>query len=184
MRARAPCTPPNRRPSHGSHTAAAAAAVPIHTHRVVTVDHDYNKDGSSISDVHDAPKLKLATTSQGDGRSSKNTQTAPGRKRRRSGSTAEQDATLSKESAKPVCKPPRKKKPKPTGCRCGMATPNPGTLTCRGQRCPCYSSFQGCVNCRCRGCLNPRGEVTLGPPVLEKGHDSGSNDTESDVDID
>ncbi|KAK2140950.1 hypothetical protein LSH36_1199g00003 [Paralvinella palmiformis] len=49
-------------------------------------------------------------------------------------------------------------KRKITGCRCGLATPNPGKLTCCGQRCPCYSSFKGCVDCKCRGCRNPRGD--------------------------
>lgn len=70
---------------------------------------------------------------------------------------------------------PRKrvnKKPKPKGCRCGLATPNPGKLTCCGQRCPCYSQFKGCCpDCRCRGCRNPRKLVPdvpapLPPPEL------------------
>ena len=51
-----------------------------------------------------------------------------------------------------------KKKPMITGCRCGLATPHPGKLTCCGQRCPCYSSFKGCMECKCRGCRNPRGD--------------------------
>lgn len=45
-----------------------------------------------------------------------------------------------------------------TGCRCALATPNPGKLTCCGQRCPCYAAFKGCDNCKCRGCRNPRGD--------------------------
>ncbi len=53
-----------------------------------------------------------------------------------------------------------------SGCRCGMATPNPGKLTCCGQRCPCYSAFKGCVDCCCRGCRNPRGD-TPGPMSLK-----------------
>lgn len=44
------------------------------------------------------------------------------------------------------------------GCRCALATPNPGKLTCCGQRCPCYAAFKGCDNCKCRGCRNPRGD--------------------------
>ncbi len=69
---------------------------------------------------------------------------------------------------------PRKrvnKKPKPNGCRCGLATPNPGKLTCCGQRCPCYSAFKGCCpDCRCRGCRNPRKlipDVPAPPPPPE-----------------
>ncbi|CAG0915283.1 unnamed protein product [Notodromas monacha] len=41
------------------------------------------------------------------------------------------------------------------GCRCGTATNNPGTLTCCGQRCPCYVEAKECVDCKCRGCRNP-----------------------------
>jgi male-specific lethal 2 len=53
------------------------------------------------------------------------------------------------------------------GCRCAMATPAPGKLTCCGQRCPCYAAFHGCsTSCKCRGCRNPRGDLvpTL-PPI-------------------
>ena len=41
------------------------------------------------------------------------------------------------------------------GCRCGTATNNPGTLTCCGQRCPCYVEAKECIDCKCRGCRNP-----------------------------
>lgn len=41
------------------------------------------------------------------------------------------------------------------GCRCGLATPNPGKLTCCGQRCPCYVENKPCQQCKCRGCRNP-----------------------------
>lgn len=54
-----------------------------------------------------------------------------------------------------------------TGCRCGLATAKPGNLTCCGQRCPCYSSFKGCVDCRCRGCRNPRGDPAKNPLALQ-----------------
>ena len=51
----------------------------------------------------------------------------------------------------------RTKKPLILGCRCGMATANPGKLTCCGQRCPCYSMFKGCTDeCKCKGCRNSR----------------------------
>ena len=49
------------------------------------------------------------------------------------------------------------------GCRCGLATPKPGNLTCCGQRCPCYSAFKGCESCKCRGCRNPRGDPATNP---------------------
>lgn len=48
--------------------------------------------------------------------------------------------------AHPVTHPPSPSKPlykKPVekkGCKCGRATQNPSVLTCRGQRCPCYSN--------------------------------------------
>lgn len=41
------------------------------------------------------------------------------------------------------------------GCRCGLATTNPGKLTCCGQRCVCYVEGKACVDCKCRGCRNP-----------------------------
>lgn len=40
------------------------------------------------------------------------------------------------------------------GCKCGRATQNPSVLTCRGQRCPCYSTRKACLDCICRGCQN------------------------------
>lgn len=42
-------------------------------------------------------------------------------------------------SAAPV-RPPYKKPVEKKGCKCGRATQNPSVLTCRGQRCPCYSN--------------------------------------------
>lgn len=37
-------------------------------------------------------------------------------------------------------RPPYKKPAEKKGCKCGRATQNPSVLTCRGQRCPCYSN--------------------------------------------
>lgn len=52
------------------------------------------------------------------------------------------------------------------GCRCAMATPAPGKLTCCGQRCPCYAAFHGCCpSCKCRGCRNPRGDPVKSPVI-------------------
>jgi hypothetical protein len=56
------------------------------------------------------------------------------------------------------------------GCRCGLATPNPGKLTCCGQRCPCYVDGKGCFDCKCRGCRNPHrantnSGITVAPAV-------------------
>ncbi|XP_048866320.1 E3 ubiquitin-protein ligase MSL2-like isoform X2 [Brienomyrus brachyistius] len=53
--------------------------------------------------------------------------------------------------------PPRavyKKPQEKRGCKCGRATQNPSVLTCRGQRCPCYSNRKACLDCVCRGCQN------------------------------
>ncbi|XP_056155691.1 E3 ubiquitin-protein ligase MSL2b [Lampris incognitus] len=52
--------------------------------------------------------------------------------------------------SKPLYKKPVEKK----GCKCGRATQNPSVLTCRGQRCPCYSNRKACLDCICRGCQN------------------------------
>ncbi|XP_064456619.1 E3 ubiquitin-protein ligase MSL2-like [Ornithodoros turicata] len=48
-----------------------------------------------------------------------------------------------------------REKPIRRGCRCGLATLNPGKLTCCGQRCPCYVANTSCAQCKCRGCRNP-----------------------------
>lgn len=55
--------------------------------------------------------------------------------------------------AAPV-RPPYKKPVEKKGCKCGRATQNPSVLTCRGQRCPCYSNRKACLDCICRGCQN------------------------------
>ncbi|KAK2814743.1 hypothetical protein Q7C36_023009 [Tachysurus vachellii] len=47
-----------------------------------------------------------------------------------------------------------KKQQEKKGCKCGRATQNPSVLTCRGQRCPCYSNRKACLDCICRGCQN------------------------------
>ncbi|XP_056446736.1 E3 ubiquitin-protein ligase MSL2-like [Gadus chalcogrammus] len=54
----------------------------------------------------------------------------------------------------PAVKPPYKKPVEKKGCKCGRATQNPSVLTCRGQRCPCYSNRKACLDCICRGCQN------------------------------
>ncbi|XP_027860555.1 E3 ubiquitin-protein ligase MSL2b [Xiphophorus couchianus] len=51
-------------------------------------------------------------------------------------------------------KPLYKKAVEKKGCKCGRATQNPSVLTCRGQRCPCYSNRKACLDCICRGCQN------------------------------
>ncbi|KAM4624765.1 E3 ubiquitin-protein ligase MSL2-like [Polymixia lowei] len=51
-------------------------------------------------------------------------------------------------------KPPYRKPVEKKGCKCGRATQNPSVLTCRGQRCPCYSNRKACLDCICRGCQN------------------------------
>ncbi|XP_037550458.1 E3 ubiquitin-protein ligase MSL2 [Nematolebias whitei] len=54
----------------------------------------------------------------------------------------------------PPVRPPYKKPAEKKGCKCGRATQNPSVLTCRGQRCPCYSNRKACLDCICRGCQN------------------------------
>nr|AFV95825.1 male-specific lethal-2 protein [Larimichthys crocea] len=70
------------------------------------------------------------------------------------------DRVLPHPHAHPLTHPPSPSKPlykKPVekkGCKCGRATQNPSVLTCRGQRCPCYSNRKACLDCICRGCQN------------------------------
>lgn len=76
---------------------------------------------------------------------------------------------------------------KKRGCRCGLATSNPGKLTCCGQRCPCYVANKACFECRCRGCRNPhkieveKEDVT---PKAESSTTAQDNEDTSDVDVD
>ncbi|XP_030624599.1 E3 ubiquitin-protein ligase MSL2b [Chanos chanos] len=60
------------------------------------------------------------------------------------------NALIPGSPTKVVYKKPQEKK----GCKCGRATQNPSVLTCRGQRCPCYSNRKACLDCICRGCQN------------------------------
>uniref|UniRef100_UPI0037E9AB6A E3 ubiquitin-protein ligase MSL2b n=1 Tax=Semicossyphus pulcher TaxID=241346 RepID=UPI0037E9AB6A len=74
--------------------------------------------------------------------------------------TQPRDRVLPHPHAHPLTHPPSPSKPlykKPVekkGCKCGRATQNPSVLTCRGQRCPCYSNRKACLDCICRGCQN------------------------------
>jgi len=86
----------------------------------------------------------------------------------------EDDSTLSPAKLSPANHSevhPRSSKAKSNngraGCRCAMSKPNPGTLTCRGQRCPCYSAFKGCDDCKCRGCHNNRGDPRSVPSTVQ-----------------
>lgn len=87
--------------------------------------------------------------------------------------TVNKVAVITSNSDTTIGKPPVQRRSKSgavkikVGCRCAMATPAPGKLTCCGQRCPCYAAFHGCsTSCKCRGCRNPRGDlVTKLPPL-------------------
>ncbi|XP_054721948.1 E3 ubiquitin-protein ligase MSL2-like [Uloborus diversus] len=69
-------------------------------------------------------------------------------------------------------------------CRCGMATRNPGKLTCCGQRCPCYVAGRACFNCHCRGCRNPQ-KLVVTPPsshhLLADGESNLSSESLKDL---
>ncbi|KAL1470542.1 hypothetical protein MTO96_024153 [Rhipicephalus appendiculatus] len=69
-------------------------------------------------------------------------------------------------------------------CRCGAASVLPVTLTCLGQRCPCFVAGTSCKACRCKGCRNPVdricelwGEV-LGADGADKAGDDGKPPSE------
>lgn len=57
------------------------------------------------------------------------------------------------------------------GCGCGTAASTPGKLTCYGQRCPCYSNHNPCLDCRCKGCRNPNKVIKI---------EQASEDTDGD----
>ncbi|XP_023233543.1 E3 ubiquitin-protein ligase MSL2-like [Centruroides sculpturatus] len=76
---------------------------------------------------------------------------------------------------------------KKKGCRCGLATPNPGKLTCCGQRCPCYVGSKACYECRCRGCRNPHKAEDVdqrGEDATKSRQQPAQNEDTSDVDVD
>ncbi|XP_077513794.1 uncharacterized protein LOC144124793 [Amblyomma americanum] len=52
---------------------------------------------------------------------------------------------------------PRPPVPSPAvwNCKCGSTSAKPGSLTCLGQRCPCFRARTSCTQCRCKGCRNP-----------------------------
>ncbi|KAK2719864.1 E3 ubiquitin-protein ligase MSL2-like [Artemia franciscana] len=67
-------------------------------------------------------------------------------------------------------------------CRCGVATPLPGKLTCCGQRCTCYIEQKPCIGCKCRGCRNPynkiidseKEQLSADSVIYRKGSDTGT----------
>ncbi len=171
--------------------------------QTVAQEHDYNKDSSLLNEnhqeSHDGPtrsKVRRTTESGSD----HNTFPSP-RRRSRHGSSFSDG--LSDENSAPVhitgetsglshpqTRKPRgrgaQKKPKlKIGCRCGLATPTPGKLTCCGQRCPCYSSFKGCIpDCRCRGCRNPRKVPIEYVHTVTKADTTNTDSDDSEIEID
>ncbi|XP_062377059.1 E3 ubiquitin-protein ligase MSL2b [Sardina pilchardus] len=98
-----------------------------------------NNKNVKKSQDHHGPKKAYAKAKQGTPKSKDKT------KERTSSSTS-----IPGSPTKVVYKKPQEKK----GCKCGRATQNPSVLTCRGQRCPCYSNRKACLDCICRGCQN------------------------------
>nr|XP_022341745.1 E3 ubiquitin-protein ligase MSL2-like [Crassostrea virginica] len=64
-------------------------------------------------------------------------------------------------------------------CKCGRGGTN-SRLTCLGQRCPCYIKKLPCINCKCRGCRNPRKATSTNSELLS----SNSNFSNSSSTID
>jgi len=153
----------------------------------ILAEHDYNKFTTSFNAVgsmsapslatHSAVKLPKSSTNKRSGskRSSagkgslvrKPTLTIRQLSEGNSSGTGAGSGVKAVESGVDGSVPRRQKSSAPkvkVGCRCAMATPAPGKLTCCGQRCPCYAAFHGCCpSCKCRGCRNPRGDPTKSP---------------------
>ena len=157
------------------------------------------------SENHSSRKRKVSHTQKGEN--------APSIEKKKGDSTHVNNVASNSSSKTPAAESTNGAKQKASrsqkkgkGCRCGLATPNPGKLTCCGQRCPCYSAFKGCEDCRCRGCRNPRGDPARIPIYLKQqqqlqqqqqqvqqiqhqfiqiqGHSHGESADESDVEID
>ena len=154
--------------------------------RTLAAEHDYHKDNNSLysvtlmNDVN--PKLKIRRTppseypesgessASNSPKKSKSAEKASNKKRspdtKSKGSKSTKTPKVDKEDPESKASKLIKKEKPTTGCRCGTATANPGKLTCCGQRCPCYSSYKGCTDCRCRGCRNPRIDGMTPPPHI------------------
>ncbi|XP_062596829.1 E3 ubiquitin-protein ligase MSL2-like [Saccostrea cucullata] len=64
-------------------------------------------------------------------------------------------------------------------CKCGRGGTN-SRLTCLGQRCPCYIKKLPCINCKCRGCRNPRKATATNSEILS--NNNNISDSSSSVD--
>uniref|UniRef100_A0A1A8CSG6 E3 ubiquitin-protein ligase MSL2 n=1 Tax=Nothobranchius kadleci TaxID=1051664 RepID=A0A1A8CSG6_NOTKA len=135
-------------PSHTLHTKPPTLTVPAHTYsslpngappKPCRPAQNHNK--GARKHVDQSPKKPHAKARSGGGSKakdrSKDQQQIPG-------------CLLATAPGRPPYKKPVEKK----GCKCGRATQNPSVLTCRGQRCPCYSNRKACLDCICRGCQN------------------------------
>lgn len=156
----------------------------------VSSEHDYNSSLTAIYSVSmtndEAPKLKIRRTDRGSPGVASRAQLASPEKNPdldTSPKTTERKNKLSRKKSK--------HRQKSKGCRCGLATPNPGKLTCCGQRCPCYSAFRGCLpECRCRGCKNTRNtdtsvvpDLSVVPTVIENNESESDDSVIIEVDV-
>ncbi|KAM6961460.1 E3 ubiquitin-protein ligase MSL2a [Aplochiton taeniatus] len=136
-------------PSHPPHTQRAVPSLPLPTHTYSSLSNGGPPKPSRPS--LSSSKAVRKHPEQGPKRPhAKARAGGPKAKERGRDHRLMSSCLLPPSPAKPLYKKPVEKK----GCKCGRATQNPSVLTCRGQRCPCYSNRKACLDCICRGCQN------------------------------
>lgn len=67
-------------------------------------------------------------------------------------------------------------------CKCGRGGTN-SRLTCLGQRCPCYIKKLPCINCKCRGCRNPRKATSSNSELLSNSSNFSNSSSSIDTQV-
>lgn len=67
-------------------------------------------------------------------------------------------------------------------CKCGRGGTN-SRLTCLGQRCPCYIKKLPCINCKCRGCRNPRKATSSNSELLSNSSNLSNSSSSIDTQV-
>lgn len=67
-------------------------------------------------------------------------------------------------------------------CKCGRGGTN-SRLTCLGQRCPCYIKKLPCINCKCRGCRNPRKATASNSEILSNNNNISDSSSSLDAKV-
>lgn len=126
--------PPN--PTHTLHTQPLTPSLPVPAHTYSSLPNGAPPKPSRPTQNHNKGARKHVEPSA----------KKPHAKARSGGGTKNKDRSKDQRLMSGCLVPPMpvrtpyKKPVEKKGCKCGRATQNPSVLTCRGQRCPCYSN--------------------------------------------